>query len=192
VAASGTGAPRDLFKAAARPFGWVAVLALAFMVLMTCADVGLRALFSGLVRLFGTDAVYPYMVSFQGTVDLMELALTVCVFLALPGVFLRDENIAVDLIDALGSRRLTFALKLVGLALALALLVLALTQMILPALDRFRSGEGTMTLQLPRWWQAIPILLGFLCSALAVIAVAWRIARRGPQAPLERTRTSVD
>ena len=188
-APSGT---RDLFKAAAQPFGWVAVLALAFMVLMTCADVAMRGAFNVLIRLFGTAAVHPYIVSIQGTVDLMEMALAVCVFLALPGVFLRDENIAVDLIDSLGARGLTFALKLIGLALALGFLVLALTQMMAPALDRFRSGEGTMTLQLPRWWQALPIMLGFACSALAVVFVAARIARRGPAGAFEPTRAAID
>jgi len=183
---------RDALRAAARPFGWIAVLALVFMMLMTCADVALRAFFNLLIRIFGVDAIHPHMVSFQGTVDLMELALAVCVFLALPGVFLRDENIAVDLIDSLGSRPLVFALKLVGLALGLGFLVLALVQMIEPAIDRFRSGEGTMTLQLPRWWQAIPILVGFAASAVAVIAVAWRVARRGPNMPPERPRAALD
>jgi TRAP-type C4-dicarboxylate transport system permease small subunit len=183
---------RDPFKAAARPFGWVAVLALAFMVLMTCADVAMRGAYKVLIWFFGADAVYPYIVSIQGTVDLMELALTICVFLALPGVFLRNENIAVDLIDGLGRRGLTFALQLIGLALALGFLVLALTQLWAPALDRFRSGEGTMTLQLPRWWQAVPIMLGFACSALAVLFVAARVVRRGPARAFERTRTSLD
>ena len=192
MAGPGPDARRDLFHAAARPFGWAAVLALAFMILMTCADVALRGVFRALVWLFGTDAVYPYMFSIQGTVDLMELALTVCVFLALPGVFLRDENIAVDLVDSIGAKGLTFFLKLLGLALAMALLVLALTQMVYPALDRFTSGEGTMTLQLPRWWQAVPILIGFAFSALAVAAVAWRIARRGPAAAFEKPRVAAD
>jgi TRAP-type C4-dicarboxylate transport system permease small subunit len=192
VAGARPSGTRDILKAAARPFGWVAILALTFMMLMTCADVALRTFFNLLIRIFGVDAVHPYMISFQGTVDLMELALAVCVFVALPGVFLRDENIAVDLVDSLGSRPLTFALKLVGLALGLGFLVLALTQMIDPAIDRFRSGEGTMTLQLPRWWQAIPILFGFACSALAVIAVASRVARRGPTLPAEQARAAVD
>jgi TRAP-type C4-dicarboxylate transport system permease small subunit len=186
------GRAHDPFHAAAQPFGWVAVLALAFMVLMTCADVAMRGIFRMLIWLFGTDAVYPYIVSIQGTVDLMELALTVCVFLALPGVFLRNENIAVDLIDGLGRKGLTFALKLIGLALALGFLVLALTQMVAPALDRFRSGEGTMTLQLPRWWQAVPIMLGFAASAVAVLFVAARAIRRGRAAAFEKTRSSID
>lgn len=183
---------RDLFHAAAQPFGWVAVLALAFMVLMTCADVALRGAFRALIWIFGTAAVHPHMVSIQGTVDLMELALAVCVFVALPGIFLRNENITVDLIDGLGRRRLTFALKLIGLALALGFLVLALTQMMAPALDRFRSGEGTMTLQLPRWWQAVPIMLGFAGSAVAVLFVAGRVARKGPAGAFEPARSAVD
>jgi TRAP-type C4-dicarboxylate transport system permease small subunit len=189
---SGASGARDLLKTAAQPFGWVAVLALAFMVLMTCADVAMRGAYKLLFWIFGADAVHPYLVSIQGTVDLMELALTVCVFLALPGVFLRNENIAVDLVDGLGRKGLTFALKLVGLALALGFLVVALTQMWAPALDRFRSGEGTMTLQLPRWWQAVPIMLGFGVSAIAVLFVAARVVRRGRAGAVEKTRSALD
>lgn len=186
------GAARDWFQTAARPFGWVAVLALGFMMLMTCADVAIRGVFRALIWVFGTDAIHPYMFSIQGTVDLMELALAVCVFVALPGVFLRDENIAVDLVDSLGARFLTYGLRLAGLALGLAFLVLALTQMIYPAIDRFTSGEGTMTLQLPRWWQAIPILAGFACAALGGFAVMLRVALRGPGAAIEKTRSALD
>lgn len=115
-----------------------------------------------------------------GVVDMMEMALAVCIFVALPGVFLRDEHITVALVDSLRAPRLTFAMRLVGLGLGLAFVLLTLVQSLPPALDKYQYGEGTMTLQLPRWWQGIPILLGFAFSALAILAVAWRLLRRGP------------
>lgn len=151
------------FESAARPFGWVAAAALVFMLALTTAAVLGR-------WLFGLE-VY-------GVVDMMEMALAVCIFAALPGVFLRDENITVALVDSLGSARLTFTLRLAGLALGLAFLLVTLVQVIPPALDKYRYGEGTMTLQLPRWWQAIPIAVGFACSALACLALAWRLLRK--------------
>ena len=167
--------PRLSLEAAARPFGWVAVAALVFMMLLTTAAVLLRWL--GGIEVFGM-------------VDLMELALAVCIFAALPGVFLRDEHIAVGLVDSLRSERLTFALRLAGYALALGLVVVTLVEIVPPALDKYRHNEGTMTLQLPRWWQAIPIAGAFACSALAIVAVAWRLLRRGPAGAFEAPRES--
>jgi TRAP-type C4-dicarboxylate transport system permease small subunit len=169
--------PRDPLAAAARPFAWVALLGLAFMVLITTVAVLARWLFR--------EEVF-------GVVDMMELALGVCVFVALPGLFLRDENVTVDLIDSLGSRPLTFALRLFALALAFAFLALTASQMIAPALEKLRSGEGTMTLQIPRYWHWLPVLIGFFGSTLAVIAVAVRVIRRGAHAPPDRTRSSLD
>lgn len=155
---------------AARPFGWVAVAALVFMMMLTTVAVLLRALFG--IEVFGI-------------VDMMEMALAVCIFVALPGVFLRDEHITIGLVDSLRSTRLTFALQLIGLILALVFVVVTLVEIVPPALDKHRYNEGTMTLQLPRWWQAIPIAVGFACSAVAIVAVAWRLIRRGPARALD-------
>lgn len=161
---------QERLAAAARPFGWVAVAALLFMMLLTTGAVLARALFH--IEVFGV-------------VDMMEMALTVCIFAALPGVFLRDEHITVGLVDSLRSPRLTYVLRLVGLALSLGFVVVTLVEIVPPALDKFRYGEGTMTLQIPRWWQAVPIAVGFGCSALAILAVAWRVLRGGPARALE-------
>ena len=175
------GAPSDRLgrrlEAAARPFGWVAAAALVFMMMLTTVAVALRAL-------VGIDVF--------GVVDMMEMALTVCIFVALPGVFLRDEHITVGLVDSLRSARLTYALRLVGLALAFAFVGVTLVEIVPPALDKFRYGEGTMTLQLPRWWQAVPIAVGFACSALAIVAVAWRLLRGGPSRALELPAQDAD
>jgi TRAP-type C4-dicarboxylate transport system permease small subunit len=161
---------------AARPFAFAAMLALAFMVLITTAAVFARWLFKQ--EIFGV-------------VDMMELALAFSVFLALPGVFLRDEQVTVDLIDSLGSSKLTFALRLFGYLLGLAFVTLTLSQMITPALDKLNSSETTMTLQIPRYWHWLPLLVGFACSALAVAAVAVRAWRRGA-AWRPHTKTSLD
>jgi TRAP-type transport system small permease protein len=150
-------------ESAARPFGWIAAAALVFMMLLTTVAVLARWLFA--IEVFGV-------------VDMMEMALAVCIFVALPGVFLRDEHITVALVDSLGPARLTYLLRLAGLALGLAFVGVTLVQIVPPALDKFRYGEGTMTLQLPRWWQAIPIAVAFACSALAIVALAWRLLRR--------------
>ncbi len=151
-------------RAAAAPFGFVAAGALVFMLLVTTGSVFSR-------QLFGRELF--------GVVDLMELALTVCIYAALPGVFLRNENVTVDIIDNLVSRRVQLALRLFGLLLAFAVLTVALSQMMAPALDKFRAGETTMTLNLPRYWHWIPIVVGFGFGALAAIWAGIRLWRDG-------------
>lgn len=170
------GAARDPLAAAARPFAFAAMIALAFMVLITTAAVFARWLFKQ--EIFGV-------------VDMMELALAFSVFLALPGVFLRDEQVTVDLVDSLGSSKLTFALRIFGYLLGLAFVTLTLSQMIAPALDKLNSSETTMTLQIPRYWHWLPLLVGFAASALAILAVGVRAWRRGPGAR-HRAKTSLD
>jgi TRAP-type C4-dicarboxylate transport system permease small subunit len=178
VSEPGAPAPeaRDPFAMAARPFAFAAMLALAFMVLITTAAVLARWLFKQ--EIFGV-------------VDMMELALAFSVFLALPGVFLRDEQVTVDLVDSLGSSKLTFALRLFGYLLGVAFVTLTLSQMITPALEKLGSNETTMTLQIPRYWHWLPVLVGFAASALAIVAVAVRAWRRGA-AWRPPTKTSLD
>ena len=170
------GTARDPLAAAAKPFAFAALLALAFMVLITTVAVIARWLFRREVF---------------GVVDMMELALAFCVFLALPGVFLRDEQVTVDLVDSLGSSRLTFALRIFAYLLGIAFVGLTLSQMIAPALEKFHSAETTMTLQIPRYWHWLPLLVGFGASALAIVAVGVRAWRRG-ESFRPRAKTSLD
>jgi TRAP-type C4-dicarboxylate transport system permease small subunit len=155
-------------RAAATPFGLVAAAALVFMMLVTTVSVGAR-------QTVGRELF--------GLVDMMELALTVCIYAALPGVFLRDENITVDLVDGLVPPRVQLALRLFALLLAFAFLSVAASQMIAPALDKLRAGETTMTLNLPRWLHWLPILAGFGAGALATAWAGARLWRRGLPAP---------
>ena len=168
--------PRDRLAAAAWPFAWLALLALAFMVLITTAAVFARWLFK--------QEVF-------GVVDMMELGLAFCVFLALPGVFLRDEHVTVDLVDSLGSKPLTFVLRIFGLLLGLGFIGLTLSQMVTPALEKLHSQETTMTLQIPRYWHWLPLTVGFAASALAIALVTIRALRRGPR-DTHKAKTAVE
>src|SRR5258708_6095178 len=64
--------------------GAAAAIFLAAMMLLTVADVALRSFFNLPIR---------------GVYDLVELLLAGTFFVALPAVFLRDENIVVNSID---------------------------------------------------------------------------------------------
>jgi TRAP-type C4-dicarboxylate transport system permease small subunit len=149
----------DLLKQAARPFGFAAALILAFMMLFTTVAVAMR-------QFFDTPVL--------GVVDVMEFALVGLTFIAMPGVFLRDENVTVDVIDQLVSRRTRVALRLFGLIAALLFLAMTMIAIVPPAMEKFHSGEVTMTLSINRFYHWVPILFGF---AMSIAASAWLLAR---------------
>ena len=64
-------------------------MALAAMMLVTVADVVLRAVANLPIR---------------GTLEIVELLLACAFFLALPASFLRDEHIVVDIVDGVAGR----------------------------------------------------------------------------------------
>jgi TRAP-type C4-dicarboxylate transport system permease small subunit len=149
-------------RRAAWPFGLAGAAFLTFMTLYTTATVVMR---QGL----GIPTL--------GVVDVMELALVAMIFLALPGSFLRDEHVTIDVIDQLVSRRVRVALRFLGLFLTLILLVIVLRQVIPAALYSFDSFEVTMTLGIHRSWHWSPIVFGFSFSVAAVVWVIlyyWR------------------
>jgi len=114
-----------------------------------------------------------------GVVDVMELALVALIFIAMPGVFLRDENVAVDLIDQFLTRKARVMLRLAGLILTLAFLLLMMNEMIVPALDKLEDNDRTMTLGINRFIHWIPILFGFAVSIIATVTVLFLYIRYG-------------
>jgi TRAP-type C4-dicarboxylate transport system permease small subunit len=147
------------FDRAARFFGLAAAVFLIAMMMVTVADVSLRSAFD--IPIFGTF-------------DLVELFLVASVFLAIPGTFLREEHVVVDVIDHIAPSWLTAGLRWTGTVLTLAFLVLMLSQMIEPALDKIEFGDVTLELSIPKYIHWIPILLGVFFSALAVAAILVR------------------
>ncbi len=145
-------------RAAALPFGYAAAVVLAFMMLFTATAVVMREIFDAPIL---------------GVIDVMELALIFCIFVALPGVFLRDENVVVDIIDQAVPKRVRTALRLIGLVLTLVFLVLMMIEMIQPALDKLIDREVTMTLSINRFVHWVPIIFGF---ALSIVATVWVLA----------------
>lgn len=149
---------------AARPFGLVAALILVFMMLFTTYAVAMRNFFDAPVL---------------GVVDVMELALVGLIFIAMPGVFLRDDNVTVDVIDQLVSRNWRVALRFFGLILSMAFLVMMMIEMIEPARDKLEFHEVTMTLEINRFIHWIPILFGFAVSIAGLAWVIYRYVRHG-------------
>jgi TRAP-type C4-dicarboxylate transport system permease small subunit len=149
---------------AARLFGTLAAVFLAAMMLLTVADVFLRAFFS-----------YPI----QGMLELVELGLACTIFLALPAVFLRDEHLVVDVIDHLTRPAVVRILDLIGALISLGVLVVMAWQMVPLARTMHEFGDVTSDLSIPKLWYWIPVLLGVVASALATLVFIVRWRRRG-------------
>jgi TRAP-type transport system small permease protein len=132
------------------------------MMLLTVADVTLRAVFNAPVR---------------GVYELVELLLAGVFFLALPAVFLRDEHIVVDVIDGVAPRRVP-SLRRAADALAVGLLVVMAWQGWLAARDTLAFGDVTAELGLPRILHWIPLLVGVVGAAAAALVMAVRRGRR--------------
>lgn len=152
---------------AAGPFGLAASLCLVFMMLFTTVAVVMRQVFDAPVL---------------GVVDVMELALVGTVFFAMPGVFLRDENVTVDVIDQLVPRKVRAFLRLAGLAVTIVFLVLLVAQMHTLFIDKWTFDEVTMTLGISRWIHWIPIIVGVLLSIVATVWVGIYYLRHGTPA----------
>jgi len=141
--------------AAAAACGWIASAALAAMMLLTVADVALRALVNRPIR---------------GTLEIVELLLACTFFLALPASFLRDEHIVVDVIDGIAPRWVPLLRRLAGVLGALLMAVMA-WQGWLAARDALLFGDVTSDLSLPRLWYWIPVLAGMIGACLAAAAM---------------------
>ena len=136
--------------------GWLAAVFLAAMMLLTVADVVLRAVANHPIR---------------GVVELVELMLAGTFFFALPAAFLRDENIVVDMID--GWRpRLVPLLKRAAAAGAFVMLAVVVWQSWIAAKDSVALGDVTSDLSLPKVLYWIPVLAGLAGGAAAALAMA--------------------
>jgi TRAP-type C4-dicarboxylate transport system permease small subunit len=144
--------------AAAAVCGWVAGAALAAMMLVTVADVVLRAVINKPIR---------------GTLEIVELLLACSFFLALPATFLRDEHIVVDVIDGMAPRWVPLLRRIAG---ALGVLVMAAMawQGWIAARDTLLFNDVTSDLALPRIWYWVPVLAGMIGGGIAAAAMLFQ------------------
>jgi TRAP-type C4-dicarboxylate transport system permease small subunit len=138
--------------------GLTAALFLAAMMLLTVADVVLRAAFNTPIR---------------GVYELVELLLAYTFFLALPAVFLRNDNILVNLIDDLAPQSIP-ALKRMATAVAVVVLAVMAWQGFIAAHDSFAFHDITADLGLPRLWHWLALLVGVVGACIAVLVMGVR------------------
>ena len=132
--------------------------------LLTVADIVLRAAFRRPI---------------QGTFELIELGLACTVFLALPAVFLRGENLVVDAVDYFAPPATARALDLVGACVSLAVLAVMVFQMVPLARDMHELGDVSALLAIPKIVYWIPVLIGIGASALMTVVFIGRWKRKG-------------
>lgn len=140
----------------------VAAGALLLMVLALVADVAMANLFNRPIN---------------GIFDFVETTLVVMVFMGFPATFLRSGHIAVDVVDHFVSPATIARLKQLAAVVSLLFLLVFAWQMVSPALDAFRFGERKQELGLPLWALWIPMIVGFVLSAVALVAVVISAAR---------------
>jgi len=141
--------------------GWLASAFLAAMMLLTVADVVLRAAFGRPLR---------------GTYDLVELFVCATFFIALPAVFLRDDHIVVDSIDRYFPRAVPWLKRIAG-AVTVIMLALMVWQGGIAARDAWSFGDVTSDLSLPKILFWIPLLFGLAGGALAALVTTLRVRK---------------
>ncbi|HEY5380241.1 MAG TPA: TRAP transporter small permease [Pseudolabrys sp.] len=139
--------------------GYGAAFFLAAMMMVTVADVCLRAVGN---------------LPITGAYDLVQLFLVGSVFMSLPDVFLRAENIVIDFIDHLVGPRAVELLKAIANFIAFVFLAVLLWHMVPPALDAHRFHEVSSDLAIPMTVHWALMILGIALSLLpaGVILVA--------------------
>jgi TRAP-type C4-dicarboxylate transport system permease small subunit len=143
---------------AVRLCGMLAGIFLTAMMLVTVADVVLRAVFNLPIR---------------GTFELVELLLAGTFFVALPAAFLRDDHIVVDVIDRAVPQRVGL-LKRIAQSIALAIIAVMAWQGWTAAQDTLIFNDVTADLELPRIWYWIPVLVGMIGSGIAAAVLLFR------------------
>ncbi len=138
--------------------GWTAAAFLTAMMLLTVADITLRTAFNRPIR---------------GVYDLIELLLTGTFFVALPCVYLRNENILVNTIDDFAPRLVPY-LKRFGDLLGAVVLGLIAWQGWIAARDSFEFHDVTPDLALPRVLHWILLLVGVIGAGIAALYMAIR------------------
>ena len=142
--------------------GLTAAAFLVGMMLLTVTDVTLRGAFN---------------LPINGAYELVELMLAYTFFIALPAVFLRDENIVVNVIDDFAPRWVA-ALRRIALTLAVVILAVMAWQGWRAAADSIDFNDITADLGLPRILHWIALLVGVIGAALAALAMAWHMNGR--------------
>jgi TRAP-type C4-dicarboxylate transport system permease small subunit len=128
------------------------------MMALTVVDVVLRAATNRPIR---------------GMLEIVELLLACTFFVALPAVFLRDENLVVDVIDPLAPRWVPWLRRAAELV-AIPILATMAWQGWQAAAETLVFNDVTSDLAIHRILYWIPVLFGLIGAALAAVVMIFR------------------
>jgi TRAP-type C4-dicarboxylate transport system permease small subunit len=128
------------------------------MMLLTVADVVLRATTNRPIR---------------GMFEIVELLLACTFFIALPAVFLREENLVVDVIDPVAPRWVPWLRRIAEL-IAVPVLGLMAWEGWKAAAETLVFNDVTSDLAIHRLLYWMPVLFGLIGAAIAAVAMALR------------------
>jgi len=135
----------------------LAVLMVLAMIFLTITDVSMRKFVDK---------------PMTGVTEMVELALGVAFFFALPGVFWRFAHITMDIIDDHWPQWRP-ALQRVATVFNAVVLVVLVWNMWQPMLDVISFGDTSADLQIPKIWFMAPAWTGILLSLLVVMLQMW-------------------
>jgi len=148
---------RGWFEKCIRVLDGLAVLMVLAMILLTITDVSMRKFVNQ---------------PMTGVTEMVELALGVAFFFALPGVFWRFAHITMDIIDDHWPQWRT-GLQRVATAFNVGVLAVLVWHMWQPMLDVVAFGDTSADLQIPKIWFMAPAWIGMLLSLGVVTAQLW-------------------
>jgi TRAP-type C4-dicarboxylate transport system permease small subunit len=137
--------------------GATAGLFLVSMMLLTVADVVLRATVNRPIR---------------GMFEIVELLLACTFFIALPAVFLRDENLVVDVVDTIRPRWVPWLRRGAEL-IAIPVLAVMAWQGWQAAAETLVFNDVTSDLAIHRILYWIPVLFGLIGAAAAAVVMVY-------------------
>ncbi|MCO5100255.1 MAG: TRAP transporter small permease [Burkholderiaceae bacterium] len=109
-----------------------------------------------------------------GTMDLTQLFVMSCAFLAMPLAFLRNAHVSVEFVTDKLPSRVLLAAEAVAAAIGCAFIVACLVCSVEQALLQVGNGDRSQTIGIPIFWYWAPLLIGFALSALATLMIAVR------------------
>jgi TRAP-type C4-dicarboxylate transport system permease small subunit len=139
------------------------------------AGVGALAL-GAILNVFDISARRSIGFTVPGMVDLTQLFVMACVFLAIPHAFMREAQVGVDfLTDKLPPRALA-ALKSLIAVVSAVLMGGSMTYSAAQAQRQIESGDMSQTIGVPIVWYWLPLLVGLGLAAIACLILAARYA----------------
>ena len=115
-------------------------------------------------------------VSIAGTVDITQLFVMACAFLAIPLAFMRNAHVSVEFVTDRLPPRLLAALNALNMLLSAGLMIALLVYGYQQSLLQVANGDRSQTIGIPIVWYWAPLLLGMALSVLACILLAVRHA----------------